>query len=53
MSAEAFDADLIKTLVPMRRAGRAEEVAALVGFLAGEEAAYISAQIIGVNGAMA
>lgn len=53
MAAATFDADAIKTIVPMKRAGRPEEVAALVGFLASEAAAYISGQVIGVNGAMA
>jgi 3-oxoacyl-[acyl-carrier protein] reductase len=33
--ASAFDADTIKRLVPVQRAGRPDEVAALVGFLAG------------------
>jgi 3-oxoacyl-[acyl-carrier protein] reductase len=36
----------------MKRAGTPEEVAALVGFLASDAAAYISGQIISVNGAM-
>ena len=53
MSAEAFPAEVIKQLVPMKRAGRPEEVASLVRFLASDEAAYISGQIISVNGAMA
>ena len=53
MSAEAFPAEVIKQLVPMKRAGRPEEVAGLVRFLASDEAAYISGQIISVNGAMA
>lgn len=48
----AFDADTIKKLVPMQRAGKAEEVADLVGFLASPNAAYISGQIISINGAM-
>lgn len=52
MSEAAFDAATIKQLVPMRRAGRSEEVAALVGFLASEAAGYISGQVIGINGAM-
>jgi len=39
-------------LVPMQRAGRAQEVADLVGFLASEQAAYISGQVISINGAM-
>jgi len=52
MSAEAFDAETIKKLVPMQRAGTAQEVADLVAFLASDKAAYISGQIISVNGAM-
>jgi len=52
MSEGAFDAEAIKTLVPMKRAGKPEEVADLVGFLASEHAAYISGQIISINGAM-
>lgn len=48
-----FDADAIKSLVPMQRMGTAEEVAALVSFLVSEDAGYISGQIISVNGAMA
>ncbi|MES2069928.1 MAG: 3-oxoacyl-ACP reductase FabG [Pseudomonadota bacterium] len=53
MSEEAFSPDAIKQLVPMKRAGRPEEVAGLVRFLASDEASYISGQIISVNGAMA
>jgi 3-oxoacyl-[acyl-carrier protein] reductase len=37
----------------MQRAGAPEEVAAVVAFLASDEAGYVSAQVIGVNGAMA
>ena len=53
MAEDAFKPELIKQMVPMKRAGRPEEVAALVAFLASEEAAYISAQVIGINGALA
>lgn len=49
----SFDADAIKRLVPMQRAGKPEEVASLVAFLASEQAAYISGQVISINGAMA
>lgn len=47
-----FDTDAIKRLVPMQRAGRPEEVAELVAFLASDAAGYISGQVISINGAM-
>lgn len=47
-----FDADMVKRLVPMQRVGRPEEVADLVAFLASDRAAYISGQVISINGAM-
>ena len=40
-------------LVPMKRAGRPEEVADLVTFLASDKAGYISGQIVSINGGMA
>jgi 3-oxoacyl-[acyl-carrier protein] reductase len=52
MSEGAFDADTIKQLVPMKRAGQPEEVADLVAFLASDRAAYISGQVISINGGM-
>ena len=52
MSEGAFDADAIKQIVPMKRAGKPEEVADLVAFLASENAAYISGQVISINGGM-
>lgn len=52
MIAGTFDAEAIKALVPMKRAGRPEEVADLVAFLASDQAAYISGQIISINGAL-
>jgi len=48
----AFDAAAIADLVPMKRAGTAEEVASLVAFLASEDAAYITGQIISISGGM-
>jgi 3-oxoacyl-[acyl-carrier protein] reductase len=38
--------------IPLGRFGRSEEVAQLVGFLVGSEAAYITGQVIGVNGGL-
>lgn len=52
MAAQVFTDDAIASLVPMKRAGRPEEVAALVGFLASDEAGYISGQVISIDGAM-
>jgi 3-oxoacyl-[acyl-carrier protein] reductase len=39
-------------IIPMKRVGRPEEVAALVAFLFTENAGYITRQVIGVNGGM-
>jgi len=47
-----FSREAIEKFVPMKRAGTPEEVADLIGFLASERAAYISGQIISINGAM-
>jgi len=52
MSQGTFSAEDIARMVPMKRAGKAQEVADLVGFLASERAAYISGQVISINGAM-
>jgi 3-oxoacyl-[acyl-carrier protein] reductase len=52
MTAAAFDDDAIKRLVPMQRAGTAQEVAQLVAFLATDAAAYISGQCVSINGAI-
>lgn len=43
----------IAQLVPARRAGRPEEVADLVAFLASDRAGYITGQAISINGGMA
>jgi 3-oxoacyl-[acyl-carrier protein] reductase len=39
-------------LIPMKRLGRGEEVAGLVAFLLSDEAAYITRQVISVNGGL-
>lgn len=45
-------ADEIKKAVPMRRFGKPEEVASLVGYLMSEEASYLTRQVISVNGGL-
>lgn len=44
--------DLAK-MIPMRRLGEPREVAKLVGFLASDDAAYITGQVISINGGLA
>jgi 3-oxoacyl-[acyl-carrier protein] reductase len=53
MSAPIFSAATIADLVPMKRVGTAEEVAGLVGYLASDQAGYITGQVISINGGMA
>lgn len=53
LTADNFPDERIRQLVPLGRAGQPAEVAALVAFLCSEPAAYISGQIISVNGGMA
>ncbi len=52
MSEDAFDAAAIARMVPMKRPGKPEEVADLVGFLASDQAAYVTGQVISINGGM-
>lgn len=52
-TSDSFKAEQVATLVPMKRVGTPDDVAALVSFLASEGAGYITGQIIGVNGGMA
>jgi len=42
----------IKTLIPMARIGKPEEVASVVRFLCSEDASYITGQVISINGGM-
>ena len=45
-------ADEMVKFIPMRRLGQPQEVAKLVGFLSSDDAAYITGQVIGINGGM-
>lgn len=44
--------DEVKKMIPMKRFGKAKEVASLVNYLMSEDAAYITGQVISVNGGL-
>ncbi|HEY5930701.1 MAG TPA: 3-oxoacyl-ACP reductase FabG [Burkholderiales bacterium] len=50
---DSFPKEAIDALIPMKRAGTPAEVASLVSFLASDQAAYITGQVISINGGMA
>jgi len=49
---EALPLEDVQKMIPARRLGKPEEVAALVAFLCSDEAAYITRQVISVNGGL-
>jgi 3-oxoacyl-[acyl-carrier protein] reductase len=50
---EGLSSDVVKQLIPMRRLGQPQEVAALVSFLCSEDASYITGQVFSINGGLA
>lgn len=49
---EGLDKENLEKTIPAGRFGRPEEVAALVSFLASEESAYVTGQVISINGGL-
>jgi 3-oxoacyl-[acyl-carrier protein] reductase len=47
-----LDEPQLKAMIPMGRFGKPEEVAAVVGFLASDEASYVTGAVINVNGGL-
>ena len=47
-----LDAVELSKMIPMKRFGKPEEVAELVGFLASVNAAYITGQVVSINGGL-
>jgi 3-oxoacyl-[acyl-carrier protein] reductase len=52
MTDAVFTREMVERMVPMKRTGTADEVAELVAFIASDKAAYISGQVISINGGM-
>jgi 3-oxoacyl-[acyl-carrier protein] reductase len=52
MADESFSPERLKQVVPMQRAGKPQEVADLVSFLASSKSSYITGQVLSINGGM-
>jgi len=53
MAEQAFPAERIKQLVPAQRAGQPAEVAGMVAYLVSDAAAYVTGQVLSINGGLA
>ncbi|CAG9271808.1 3-oxoacyl-(acyl-carrier-protein) reductase [Paraburkholderia unamae] len=53
MVERAFPAERIKQLVPAQRAGQPAEVAGMVAYLVSDAAAYVTGQVLSINGGLA
>jgi 3-oxoacyl-[acyl-carrier protein] reductase len=47
-----LDEQQLKSMIPVGRFGQPEEVAALVGFLASDDAGYITGEVVSINGGL-
>ncbi len=52
MANSSFPPERLKQVVPMQRAGKPQEVADLVSFLASDKASYLTGQVLSINGGM-
>ena len=52
MTAEFADNEEVIASIPMKRMGKPEEVAELIAFLASDSSAYITGQVINIDGGM-
>jgi 2-hydroxycyclohexanecarboxyl-CoA dehydrogenase len=50
LARESLDPDKVARSMPMKRAGRPEDIAHAVAYLASDEAAYVTGQTLSVNG---
>jgi 3-oxoacyl-[acyl-carrier protein] reductase len=53
MAGQAFAPERIKQLVPAQRAGQPAEVAGMVAYLVSDAAAYVTGQVLSINGGLA